>query len=812
MRDLAAALLRDIRFGSRILLRSPVITASVVIVLALGIGANAAMFSIVDGLLLHPVSYPQPETLAFVWSHDSQGSMRDASPADFMDWRAQSKSLSDFAAWMPTSFVLTGGDRPRQISGARVSANFFRTLGVKPERGRSFLPDEDGLDRPAAAAHSAVISHRLWQEDLGADPNVLGRSIYVDAVPYTIVGVAPSDFQFWWRPSDIWVPVSLNTHDRDFRDLVVIARLKAPRARAAAEMATIAGVLANTYPESDKGWTVRVEDFREFLLNRTFRTRLLLLSGAVGLVLLIACANVASLLLARAVARAREIAVRISLGATPAQLVRQLLTESALLSFAGGALGLAMAWTLIRLAPTIVPPDAIPGGLIEFRVGVIWFALVISLLSCLLCGLAPALAVARSDIQSALKDSSRGSTAGRESQRFRQAMIVAEASVAVMLLASAGIMIESLRDLTHSNPGFDPRNVITARLVLPAATYDAERALRFYRQSAERIAALPGVRNVAVSTTLPQLNNQEVRFKEEGAVARSEAELPIAPYLGVGPEYFRTLGIPLKQGRLFTEADNETAPLVAIVSETLAARYFPHQNPIGKRLAFNRPIRWQNGEEPVTAVIVGVVGNVQLDESFSDHKPTIYVPHPQNPWSRAVWFVARTETDPAALGSALRSEFTAIDKEQPIDQLQTLEERLQNQAAEPRFQTGLMSSFALVSLLLAALGIYGVNAYAVAQRRNEIGLRMALGASRGSVLRQVVGKGMGPTAIGIGLGVVGAVAISVWLRIELVGARPLDPVTFLGATMLLAIVAAVACLIPALKATQIDPAIALRAE
>jgi len=425
MRDLVATLFRDIRFGFRILLRSPLITACVVIVLALGIAANSAMFSIVDGLLLHPVSYPEPETLAFVCSHDSQGSLSDASPADFMDWRAQSKTLSDFAAWMPTSFVLTGGDRPRQISGARVSASFFRTLGVTPERGRSFLPDEDGLDRPAAAARSVVISHRLWQEDLGADPNVLGRTIYVDAVPYTIIGVAPSDFQFWWRPSDVWVPVSLNTHDRDFRDLVVIARLKAPRARAAAEMATIAGLLANTYPESDKGWTVRVEDFREFLLNRTFRTRLLLLSGAVGLVLLIACANVASLLLARAVARGREIAVRISLGATPAHLVRQLLTESALLSLAGGAVGLAMAGSLIRVAPKIVPPNAIPGGPIEFSAGVIWFALAISLLSCLLCGLAPALAVARSDIQSALKDSSRGSTGGRNSQRFRQAMSVA---------------------------------------------------------------------------------------------------------------------------------------------------------------------------------------------------------------------------------------------------------------------------------------------------------------------------------------------------------------------------------------------------
>src|SRR5579872_1370649 len=296
-----ADFLRDARFGSRIMLRTPVITACVVVVLALGIGANAAMFSIVDGLLIHPVSYPNPETLVFVWSHDSQGSLSDASAEDFLEWRTQSKTLTDFAAWMPTSFVLTGGERPRQVPGARVSASFFRTLRVTPLLGRTFLPDEDGIDRPAGAAPSAVISHRLWQEDLGADPNVLGRTIYVDSVPYTIVGVTRPDFQFRWRESDVWVPALLQPHDH-YRDLVAIARLQAPRAQAAAEMAVIARLLEQTYPESDKGWTIRVEDFQEFLLNRTYRTRLQLLAGAVGLVLLITCANVASLLLARAAA------------------------------------------------------------------------------------------------------------------------------------------------------------------------------------------------------------------------------------------------------------------------------------------------------------------------------------------------------------------------------------------------------------------------------------------------------------------------------------------------------------------------------
>jgi putative ABC transport system permease protein len=391
-------------------------------------------------------------------------------------------------------------------------------------------------------------------------------------------------------------------------------------------------------------------------------------------------------------------------------------------------------------------------------------------------------------------------------------MIVAEAAVALILLAGAGLMIGSFRELTQANPGFDPKNVMTARLLLPFAKYDADQALRFYREGVRRIATLPGVKGVAVSSSLPLLNNMEVRFETEFSQAHEESERPAAPYDAVGPDYFTTLGIPLKSGRFFTEADNETAPLVAVVSEELAAHYFPNQNPLGQRLKINRPKRLQNGEETVTVQIVGVCGNVKLDDPSADLKPMIYVPHPQNPWSRGVWFVARTDSNPAALAPALRAEFMAIDREQPLEQFGTLEDRLRNQFAEPKFQTGLMISFALVALILAALGIYGVNAYAVAQRRSEIGLRMALGASRGSVLRQVVSKGMAPTAIGIVVGLAGAVAISFWLRSALVGTRAVDPVTFLAAAVLLALVAAVACVIPAVKATRIDPAIALRTE
>ncbi|MGA3190630.1 MAG: ABC transporter permease [Bryobacteraceae bacterium] len=759
----------------------------------------------------HPVRYPDSEKLVFVWSHDPQGALSDVSAADFMDLRAQSASLRDFAAWMPTSFVVMGGERPEQLGGARVSANFFHTLGVKPVLGRTFLAEEDGLTRPADAAHSVVISYRLWQQDLGADPNVLGRTLRVDSVPYTIIGVAPDDFRFWWRPHDLWIPVSLNVQERDYHDLVVLARLKGTRAEASAELKVISRSLADAFPKSDKGWTIQVENLKERLLNQTFRLRLLVLSGAVGLVLLLACTNIASLLLARAATRQREIAVRISLGATSGRLIRQLLTESALLALSGGALGLAIAWALIRAAPHVVPASAIPGGPIELSMPVVWFSLGLSAATCLLVGLAPAIGVARSGMNAAMRRSGRGTTAGKASQRARQALVGIEVAAALILLSGAGLMASSLRNLTRIDPGFDPANVLTARLFLPPSKYNAAQALRFYRAGLERIATLPAVQGVTVGTSLPLLNNMEVRFDREGST-RGDAERPSAPYAAVGTEYFLMLRIRLIHGRLFTDADNENAPPVAIVSEALASSFFPNEDPIGKRIVISRPVRFQNSEELVKAEIVGVVGNVKLSDLAAEPKPAIYVPHAQNPFSRGVWFAARTAGNPSALASAVRREFMNIDKEQPVEQVGSLAQMLASQLAQPRFQTELMASFAVVALLLAVVGIYGVNAYAVAQRRKEIGLRMALGANRAMVLREVMVRGMIPTGIGIAAGMVGAAWSTYALRSVLIGTDALDPFAFFGAALLLAAAAALACYFPALKATRIDPAIVLRAE
>jgi predicted permease len=845
------SVLQDLRFGVRILLRSPAITLAVILALGLGIGANSAMFSVVDALLLRPFQYRDPATLALLRDRDVQGALHGASAANFLDWRAHAKSFSDLAGWWQArSFVLTGGDRVEQIAGATVTDNFFRTLGVKPALGRTFLPGEDGIDNPAAASKVAIIGYRLWQDSFGADPNILGRNIKLDSTSYVIIGVMQPDFQFYWRAQQVWIPITLDRANRDYHYLMVIGRLntrresasaevagnsprrenqnpksgwglsipmsdKVARESAVAETAAIARSLEAEYPKSNKGWSIQVDDFREFLVNRSFRTRLVLLFGAVGLVLLIACANIASLMLARSAARNREIAVRTSLGATRSRLTRQLLTESVLLSILGGALGLGFAWLLIRAAPAVIPPDAMPAAApIELNGLVAAFTFFIAVATGLLFGLAPALSVTRSEVHDSLKDSSRGSTSGRSRQRFRQVMVVTEVALALMLLASAGLMIESLRRMYNIELGFNPKNVLMLRLFLPSAKYNSAQALAFHREARERIAALPGVSSVAIASNLPlQRYSMEVPFDLESSPPREQGERPGVAYVSIGLDYLRTLGIPLKRGRAFTEADNQSAPPVAIVNEAFAHRYFPHEDPMGQRILLNRPILGKNGfEDTIRPEIVGVIGNVKLSDLTAGPEPMLYVPQEQNLWSAVSWFVVRSAGNPAGLSAAIRHELMQIDKDQPIDQVSSVEQTFSNRFADARFQTQLMGAFALVALLLAIVGIYGVNSYVVAQRRHEIGLRMALGASPSRVLREVLGQGMRLTAIGIVIGLTGAAAIASLLKSVLVGVSATDPAMLAGVALLLAFVAAIACYIPARKATRIDPALALRQE
>lgn len=807
-------LFQDIRFGARVLLRSPGMTLAVILALALGIGANTAMFSVVDALILHPLRYQNPSELVVVWDRDPQGQIRGSSSGNFLDWR-KAKSFSSFAGWASSTYTLTGLDRPVQIYGARVTAGFFKTLGVKPFLGRTFLPGEDGLDGAGGVSKVAVIGYDTWQNTLSGDPNVLGRTIRLNQVPYAIIGVMGPDFQFLSRRHQVWVPAVIDPANRDYRYLTVVARLNTSRGAAAAEMTALGRSLAEAYPKNNSGWTIQVQDFQDYLVNGHLRTRLLVLFVAVGAVLLLACTNVASLLLARSAARGREIAVRVSMGATPGRVVRQLLTESVMLALMGAALGLGLAALLIDLAPGFVPINAIPTTApIQLNFLVLLFTVGIAVLTGVLFGLAPALSLARYDVRDTLNDASRGSTGGRGRQRFRQAMVVIEVAVALVLLAGAALMTESLRRMTGIDLGFDANQVLTLRLFLPATRYNAAQAYQFHTRAMEKIAALPGVESVGMGSNLPLAGlSMYVPFDLDTAPPRGPAERPDVGYATISPGYLHTLGIALKRGRDFTSHDNADAPHVALINEAFAALHFPNQDPVGRQLLINLPVLGQNGfSDTVPAEIVGVAGNVKLGDLSAPPEPILYAPLAQNIWSTVTYLAIRTHSNAPGLAAAIRSEMADLDKEQPVEQMGSMQQTFSDQFAEPRFQSRLMGAFAALALILAVVGIYGVNAYAVTQRRRELGVRIALGARPSDVLRETLSEGLTLSAIGIAIGLAGAYAMSSLFRSVLVGAAGINPVTLVGAAGLLACVALIACYVPARRATRIDPSSALRQE
>ncbi|MEO5922520.1 MAG: ABC transporter permease [Bryobacteraceae bacterium] len=813
IRDTFQAVMQDARFGARILLRSPGITLLVVLALALGIGANSAMFSVVDALLLHPLSYDKPEELTIIFDRDTRGQLRSASAGNFLDWR-KAKSFSGLAGWAPSVYVL-GGEKPVQVQGARVTANIFQVLGVNPFMGRKFLEGEDGLDGSATVSRVAVISYGLWQDALGSDPNVLGREIRLNDNPFAIIGVMPRDFELFNRRHQIWVPAVLDGANRDYHYLQVVGRLKKSIGEAKAEMQSMSQTLGEAYPSENRGRVAQVESFEDWLVDRPVRTRLLILLSAVGLVLLLACSNVASLLLVRSASRSREIALRASLGASRGRIMGQLLVESLLLSLTGGVLGLLLAAALIQAAPSFVPASAIPTTApLELSLSVIGFTLVISVLTGVLFGLAPAVAASKPDVQETLQDTSRGSTGSRGRQFFRQAMVTIEVAVALVLLSSALLMVSSLQKLAAVDLGLNIHNVLTQRIFLPATTYKADRVLRFHRQAMEQVAALPGVSQVAMGSNLPLSRmGMQVPFDLESAPVRAMGEMPGAGYTTVTPGFFALLKVPLRTGREFTDQDSENAPPVVIVNAAFADRFFPNGNAVGQRLRMNKPALGTNGFGDTEYVqVVGVVGNVTLEEVGAIPIPTIYAPVAQNVWSTAHWMTVKTSGDPVRLAAAVRSAIAALDTNQPLDAATSLEGSFATQFAEPQFQSRLMAGFALLALGLAIVGIYGVNSYSVTQRQREIGVRLALGATGGSILTDVLGRGMKLTAAGIVVGLIGAVWLNTLLRSTLVDVGEIEVLPMLGAAAILAVVAAMACYLPARRATKIDPAITLRKE
>jgi len=779
--------------------------------LALGLGANTAIFSVVKAVLLNPLPYPDSGRLVWVRESNPGGDIPDepASEPNFNDWRTQSRSFEGLAAFANTALTMTGEGEPERVPGVAASANFFQVLGVAPALGRGFMPEEEA----AGKNRVVVISDGLWRRSFGASPKALGQTLTLNGNPYTVVGVAPPDFKNpvrGQRPPEMWVPLAFNFDQSRRRSdyLSVVGRLKEGAAveQASADLSGIAARLAQEYPATNAGWGVTVVPLHERVVGDV-RPALWILMGVVGFLLLIACANVANLLLARAAVRRQEIAVRSALGARRGRLVRQLLTESLLLSFAGGGLGLLLAaWgveLLVALSPGNIPRLDEAG--LDARVLLFTFA--VAVVTGGLFGLLPALSASKTDLAESLKEGgSRGSTAGQGARRLRNSLVVSEIAIAVVLLAGAGLMVRSFQSIQAVDPGFRPERVLTFDLSLPAARYKEDAQLTgFYDQLGARAAALPGVERAAVTSALPLSGGDILSFVIEGRPELPPEKVQDAEYSTVSPEYFDVMGIRLVSGEKFTERDRAGAPAVTLISETMARKYWPGEDPVGKRINLGDPARspWRT--------VVGVVKDIRREALDKEPYPQMYSPIAQFP-RRGLSVVARASGDPLGLVPAVRRELAGLDKDLPLSNVRTMEQVLAESVARRRFQMLLIAAFAGIGLLLAAVGIYGVISYSVAQRRHEIGVRMALGARAPDILRLVVGQGLGLALAGVGVGLLAAFALTRVMSSLLYGVSATDPVTFACVSLALLGVALLACLIPARRATKVDPMVALRYE
>jgi putative ABC transport system permease protein len=812
-------LLQDVRYGLRTFIKKPGLTAIILLALALGIGANTAIFSVVNAVLLRPLPFQDPAQLVMVWSYNQQ-LMREGMPvsaADFIDWQARSESFSEMAAFHSQAFNLTDGVEPERAGGVRVSANIFSLLGVGAARGRVFTPDED---RPGNN-RVVVISDGLWKRRYASDPNVLGSTIALNGEGYTVVGVMPEGFEFPRRTDlpagfqfpehpDLWTPLALTPEQAQNRGrhyMAVVARLKpgVSAGQAGAEMVSITGQLEQQYPNSNTNMGAELVPLHNQIVGKV-RKALLLLLAAVGLVLLIACANVANLLLARAASRRKEVSIRMALGASRWRLVRQFMTESLLLSIAGGALGLLVAvWgidSLIAVAPADLPrldEVSLDGRVVAFTLG-------LSVLTGILFGLAPALQSSKSDLNETLKEGGRSQAAGAVQNHLRRLLVVAEVALALVLLVSSGLMIKSFVQLLWVDPGFDPKNVVTVNVGLSPARYtEPHKRAAFFEQLLGRVESLPGVESAGAVYPLPMSGAEEgMGFSIEGQPPPQPGERRSCNPRWVTSGYFKAMGIALASGRYFTEQDAAESPRVAIINEAAAERYFPGEDPLGKRVRIGF-----RGETP--REIVGVVKDVKhaaLDEAAMME---LYVPHAQWP-SSFLTLVVRSSSDAASLPAAIRGEVLAIDSQQPVHDVKTMEQLLSGTMAQRRFNMLLLGIFAAVALVLAALGIYGVISYSVTERTHEIGVRMALGAQRKDILSMVVTQGMVPALAGVAIGLGAAFALTRFISSLLYGVSASDFTTFASIPLLLAFVALVACYIPARRATKVDPMVALRYE
>ncbi len=796
---------RDARYALRQLVRSPGFTAIAVLTLGLGIGANTAIFSVVNAVLLRPLPYEDPSSLVQVSETRPDGSSNAASYPNFVDWRKDGGAFRSLALFRDLAFNLAGPAEPERIAGALVSADFFRTLDIDPAIGRYFAEGEDR----AGSDGVAVISHALWHRRFAGEPDVVGRSLMVDGRVLTVIGVAAAGFSFPER-AEIWIPVSHDVagllDNRGLHGYMVVGRLLpgVSQERAAATLQSLASRLGGEYPATNKGWGVLLAPLHDSLVQDV-RPTLLVLLGAVGFVLLIASANVANMMLARGAARRRELSVRTALGASRWRLVRQLLTESVLLALLGGALGLVLAaWgvdALLALGPEELP--AAEGVVLDRTV--LGFTLGISVVTSLVFGLVPAAHAAGRDAEAWLRESGRTS-GGVGRQRTRRLLVVAEIALALLLLIGTGLMVQSFRRLQALNPGFNPEGIVSAQLSLPRANSDTARVIGFYQQLVARAGALPGATSAAAVSYLPLgRDGARYRFLVEGQPFLEPQLRPGAEFNVVTPGYFATMEIPLLQGRDLGEHDGWDAPAVVLVNRTLARQFWPGESAVGKRVTLGEP------DEGAWMTVVGVVADVSQRSLTSEMRPQMYAPHAQVGLEEMALLV-RSTMEPAALVPAIRNAVRQIDPGVPVSEVQSLTQVRSASIATDRFRTLVLATFSLLALALAAIGVYGVISYGVVQRSREIGIRVALGARRAEILRLVVGESMLTVGIGIAVGLLAAVGLSRFIASLLYSVRPDDPTTFAAITALIAAVALAACVIPARRAMRVDPATTLRSE
>jgi putative ABC transport system permease protein len=806
-------LLQDMRYGVRMLLKRPGFTLVAVITLVLGIGANTAIFSVVNAVLLRPLPYKNADRITVIQEISKEGKRVQVTPANFVDWRNQNTVFEHLAAIFERTANLAGTDEAERINLAMTSANFFDVFGAQPTHGRLFIAEDEQAGHPEII----VISHGLWQRRFGGDPEIVGRSITLDGKGYTVAGIAPAGFQYpnktdAWVPPFKLVPMLSATMDveraRGFGFLSTVALLKpdVSLAQAKAEMESITARLREQYPQTNNNRFERVVTLHTHLVGDTSKVLWLLL-GAVGFVLLIACANVANLMLVRATSRQKEIAIRTALGASRLRIIRQLLTESVILALVGGALGLLLALWGVDLLTRLLPKDFPRVESINLDFAVLGFTLFVSLITGVVFGFAPAWQVSRIDVQESLKDNARGSTGVRN--RLRSLFVVAEVALSLVLLVGAGLLFRSFLQLQSVNTGFNAQQVLTMRLSPSGANFreDAQ-YIAFYQLVEERLRAIPGVQAVGAINTLPLAKGPTTAFRIEGRPPLPIDQWPGVNYRDVSADYFRALNIPILQGRSFDNRDTAAVPLVVMINQAAADENFAGENPIGKRINFGGV---DSNNQPVWMEIVGVVANVRSLELQEAPAPEIYTAESQDAFA-SMSFVMRTTIEPAGLTAAVRQAVQEVDKAQPVSDIRTMENIVSDAVTQPRFNLILLGVFGGIALLLSASGIYGVMAYTVSQRTHEIGIRMALGARAGDVLRMVMGQGLRLTVIGISCGLLASLLLTRYLSSLLFGISATDTLTFVIVALFLAGVALVACFVPARRAAKTDPMVALRYE